>query len=77
MPKSRTPEHVSPGGSAEHGLNRRAVRRVGTVLAGVAAIALVAVGCAAGGSGASQSGTPYEGDTLTFATAAAAPSLRT
>lgn len=75
MSKFRIPDQAPPGRSARQGLGRFPARRVGAVLAGAVAIALAAAGCSAGDRGTSQSGAPYEGDTLTFATATAPPSL--
>ena len=53
----------------------RVARRTVAVLAGAVALVLTAAACSAGGAGPAKTGAPYDGDTLTFATAAAPPSM--
>lgn len=72
---SKVRKQESAVGSARLHRTRFVPRRLGAVVAGAVAIALAAAGCAAGGGGASSSGAPYDGDTLTFATAAVPPSM--
>ena len=76
MTQSRIPEFVaSARGPARRAGRRFSRRRVGAVLAGAVAVALAVAGCSAGGGGGAQSGAPYDGETLTFATAAVPPSM--
>lgn len=50
-------------------------RRSGVIVAGTLAVVMVAAGCSASSSGGGSNTPAYDGDTLTFATAAVPPSM--